>query len=1003
MSSGKNSKLSKRRKRSQQKLTMIKKVVIKDSNSDSDSDSNSINQYITPKNKNIVKPKVWELNNRKTFYNWLHKQYNKYDSANNQEITDETVKLFRVQKLLRDYMQDSSPYRGILLYHGLGSGKTCSAIAIASALEGKEEVIFMSNASLETNFIKAIRVDCGPDYMRKSSHWVFSECKTSAEKKLVKKLGIPDDIINENNGVFLIDYKESGDNFERLSSKNQLKLTNQLEATIRKRFKFLHLDDTGITKKIEEGIFDNKAIIIDEVHNLTNRMTGATKSGPFFYDLLMKSKNCKLIFLSGTPIINKVFELTRIYNILRGYIPTIVYKLIPEFGKQIQYSIIKNKLIQNINVDQVVVDKLRKTIKVSKNPDNFVRDSSKNGLIKDSSKSSDMNTFKETINKMMVNLKSVGGFSKMTDTIENNTCLPEDEKEFQKIFYSYESNKIKKVDVLRKRIVGLTSFYEKIDESKFPTIKAINIVPMEMSSYQLGKYQPYRSVEIEKQKNQMKRKGDDETLKSSYRLYSRLHCTFVFPDEIGSPYDKDNMETYAKLEEVLEEKEAKYIKDDEDVKSIKKSLKEGKNEFDKVEKLSKKFLAALEKESDKYMTFDLDDESDSSSADGSSVDSNSNNKLGTYSPKYVHIIRDIVKTIGCCFVYSQFIEMIGLNTFAIALKATGRFAKLELKKIDGQYMLDMSNYKDESEFRNKMKYIFYAGETKGELKEIYRQIYNSEFSQLPPNCRLLKRQLEDLYGDDQNLHGQVIKIFLTTRSGAEGVDLKHIRKIYIMEPYWQPVLIKQIIGRGKRYESHVRLPAEERNVEIFIYMASFSRDQVKNHISGVIRGDVGRYNVSTYQKKGKPITSDESLYITSQYKLAMIEQVEKIMKDSAFDCTLNYTDNIENVDNKNIVCLDYDSVNRDDSKSYLYAPNVEDTVDIVEYDQEDAIKISYQKVEIPKNSKKFYWRLAITPIGEKNYLYSGDRDPSKMSRMPKPVGEIIETDGKKKVLLFKKK
>ena len=67
MSSGKNSKLSKRRKRSQQKLTMIKKVVIKDSNSDSDSDSNSINQYITPKNKNIVKPKVWELNNRKTF------------------------------------------------------------------------------------------------------------------------------------------------------------------------------------------------------------------------------------------------------------------------------------------------------------------------------------------------------------------------------------------------------------------------------------------------------------------------------------------------------------------------------------------------------------------------------------------------------------------------------------------------------------------------------------------------------------------------------------------------------------------------------------------------------------------------------------------------------------------------------------------------------------------------------------------------------------------------
>ena len=45
-------------------------------------------------------------------------------------------------------------------------------------------------------------------------------------------------------------------------------IDNQINETIRKRFKFLHLDDTRLLKKIEEGDFDNKLIIVDEAHNL---------------------------------------------------------------------------------------------------------------------------------------------------------------------------------------------------------------------------------------------------------------------------------------------------------------------------------------------------------------------------------------------------------------------------------------------------------------------------------------------------------------------------------------------------------------------------------------------------------------------------------------------------------------------------------------------------------------------------------------------------------------
>ena len=49
-----------------------------------------------------------------------------------------------------------------------------------------------------------------------------------------------------------------------------------------------------------------------------------------------------------------------------------------------------------------------------------------------------------------------------------------------------------------------------------------------------------------------------------------------------------------------------------------------------------------------------------------------------------------------------------------------------------------------------------------------------------------------------------------------GLNLKNVRQVHIMEPYWQPVLIEQVIGRAVRTESHISLPKKDRNVEFFI-------------------------------------------------------------------------------------------------------------------------------------------------------------------------------------------
>ena len=211
--------------------------------------------------------------------------------------------------------------------------------------------------------------------MKTDNYWVHVSGESKQEKELIKELNIPSSIIKENNGVYLIDFRVKNGNYQELGS-HQSKVLKQIEAMTQERFKFFHLDDTRILKKIDEGDFDNKVVIIDEVHNLTNSMANGTPTGKL-YELLLNAKNCKMIFLSGTPIINTIFELTRVYNLLMGPVSTLVYKLIPEFGKNINYSIIKRYFISDKNIDQVFVDKIRKTVKITKNPDNFITHMSK--------------------------------------------------------------------------------------------------------------------------------------------------------------------------------------------------------------------------------------------------------------------------------------------------------------------------------------------------------------------------------------------------------------------------------------------------------------------------------------------------------------------------------------------------------------------------------------------------------------------------------------------------
>ena len=66
--------------------------------------------------------------------------------------------------------------------------------------------------------------------------------------------------------------------------------------------------------------FYNEVIVIDEVHNLISQISNKRGPSTLFYDWIINSVDTKLIFLSGTPIINEPSEIAYLFNMLKGKI-----------------------------------------------------------------------------------------------------------------------------------------------------------------------------------------------------------------------------------------------------------------------------------------------------------------------------------------------------------------------------------------------------------------------------------------------------------------------------------------------------------------------------------------------------------------------------------------------------------------------------------------------------------------------------------------------------------
>jgi len=115
---------------------------------------------------------------------------------------------------------------------------------------------------------------------------------------------------------------------------------------------------------------------------------------------------------------------------------------------------------------------------------------------------------------------------------------------------------------------------------------------------------------------------------------------------------------------------------------------------------------------------------------------------------------------------------------------------------------------------------------------------------------------------EDNKDGNKIKVIIISQAGAEGVDFKFLRQVHILQPWYNMSRIEQIIGRAVRNFSHKDLPFEERNVEIFMY--------------------------GTILEKNKEEAADLYIYRVAEYKAVQIGKVTRLLKETAVDCIINH-------------------------------------------------------------------------------------------------------------------
>jgi hypothetical protein len=279
--------------------------------------------------------------------------------------------------------------------------------------------------------------------------------------------------------------------------------------------------------------------------------------------------------------------------------------------------------------------------------------------------------------------------------------------------------------------------------------------------------------------------------------------------------------------------------------------------------------------------------------------------LPMIAPRFAEMLKRINALPGSSLVYSQFLDMEGIGLFRIAMEQNGfkpiRIVGKAAGVDKGSYItFDEETLASLAEGPGKPRYMVFTGGEDETIRRVSLDLFNARFSDLPTSLAKTMAKL----GYTDNKQGQLCRVFCITSAGAEGLSLRNVRGVHIMEPYWNDVRLRQVKGRAVRINSHIDLPEEDRDVSVYTYLSVFpdeaimsTNDAYRIDNSILMKDGITIQKALEYSIPVKPgmtryvLSTDEMIYAVAQRKKRLVDELELIMKAAAVDCELNYEQN----------------------------------------------------------------------------------------------------------------
>ena len=286
---------------------------------------------------------------RKAFIDFINNDFYKkiiHETKNND------FKIY--QNFVKKYLSYETPYRGLLVYHGLGTGKSATAITTAEGLSENMEITTLLPASLETNFISEVKRWRNDIFDLDNNNWIFLtelEIKENTEfrkmlyekyklsldslekiyrstKRVIKdniEIGfwkVSDDIdididkIKTISGKILNNGKDTEKEAIVLSDGEKLQIENQIDMMIKYRYNFIHynpfpkVEDSNIKEFLDK---DQDEVYLDVDIDEESK----TNNQRIIKNLEAKLKFNKKNHYIDSPFYNETIIIDEVHNFVR--------------------------------------------------------------------------------------------------------------------------------------------------------------------------------------------------------------------------------------------------------------------------------------------------------------------------------------------------------------------------------------------------------------------------------------------------------------------------------------------------------------------------------------------------------------------------------------------------------------------------------------------------------------------------------------------------------------